>query len=41
MTYSMLIASSGGKTRLDQIVRWLGPDFDGLIVFDEGHKVFE
>ena len=34
----MLTASSKGKTRLGQIVRWLGEDFDGLIVFDEGHK---
>ena len=38
MSYSMLIASSGGKTRFDQIIRWLGDDFDGLLVFDEGHK---
>ena len=24
-------------SRLDQIVQWLGPDFDGVIAFDEAH----
>ena len=38
VTYSMLIAGSGNKTRMKQILRWLGQDFDGLIVFDEAHK---
>ena len=28
-----------GCTRLDQLVEWCGPDFDGLVVFDECHKV--
>ncbi len=28
-----------GKSRIDQIVEWLGPDFDGVIVFDESHKM--
>lgn len=28
-----------GKTRLDQIVNWLGPDFDGVIAFDEAHAM--
>ena len=27
------------KRRLDQIVQWLGKDFDGVIVFDESHKM--
>ena len=27
------------KTRLQQIVDWLGADFDGVIVFDEAHKM--
>ncbi len=27
------------KTRLDQVLNWLGPDFDGLIVFDEAHNM--
>jgi tRNA G10 N-methylase Trm11 len=25
-------------TRLDQLVKWLGPDFDGVIAFDEAHN---
>jgi predicted ABC-type ATPase len=25
--------------RLDQLVEWLGPDFDGALVFDESHKM--
>jgi P-loop containing NTP hydrolase pore-1/C-terminal domain on Strawberry notch homologue len=28
-----------GKRRLDQIVEWLGEDFDGVIVFDEAHAM--
>lgn len=28
-----------GKSRLKQITDWLGPDFDGVIVFDESHKM--
>jgi hypothetical protein len=27
------------KSRLDQIVDWLGADFDGAIVFDEAHEM--
>lgn len=27
------------KTRLDQIVNWLGEDFDGVIAFDESHQM--
>ena len=27
------------KSRLDQIVDWLGEDFDGTIVFDEAHEM--
>ncbi|XP_026769576.1 protein strawberry notch homolog 2 isoform X2 [Pangasianodon hypophthalmus] len=41
-TYSALIGESqaGGqrRTRLKQILDWCGPDFDGVIVFDECHK---
>lgn len=29
----------GGKSRLSQIVDWLGPDFDGVIAFDEAHAM--
>ncbi|MGB9886892.1 MAG: strawberry notch-like NTP hydrolase domain-containing protein [Moorellales bacterium] len=32
-------AKEGKKTRIDQIVDWLGKDFDGVIVFDEAHKM--
>lgn len=41
-TYSALIGESqaGGqhRTRIRQILEWCGPDFDGVIVFDECHK---
>jgi|GEM_PF-597725 len=29
----------GGRTRLDQIVEWLGEDFDGVVAFDESHNM--
>lgn len=36
LTYSSLIASSEkGRSRLQQLVQWCGPHFDGLIIFDE------
>lgn len=41
-TYSALIGESqaGGqhRTRLNQILDWCAPDFDGVIIFDECHK---
>ncbi|XP_015055769.1 protein FORGETTER 1 [Solanum pennellii] len=38
-TYSSLIASSEkGRSRLQQLVQWCGPEFDGLVIFDECHK---
>lgn len=41
ITYSSLIASSEkGRSRLQQLVQWCGPKFDGLIVFDEVFLVF-
>ena len=27
------------KTRLDQLANWLGPDYDGIIIFDEAHNM--
>lgn len=30
-------ANGNTKSRLEQITDWLGPDFDGVIVFDESH----
>ena len=39
LTYSSLTSSSDkGDTRLQQLVDWAGPAFDGLIIFDECHK---
>lgn len=36
LTYSSLIASSEkGRSRLQQLVQWCGPEFDGLVIFDE------
>ncbi|XP_030377772.1 protein strawberry notch homolog 1 [Scaptodrosophila lebanonensis] len=42
-TYTALIgesltAKARYKTRLKQLVNWMGSDFDGVIVFDECHK---
>lgn len=37
-TYSTLASESKrGKTRIDQVVEWLGEGFDGVIAFDESH----
>lgn len=38
-TYSTLgrTPKAGQKSRVEQIVEWLGPDFDGTITFDEAH----
>ena len=30
---------TGGKTRAQQIIDWLGKDFDGVIAFDEAHSM--
>lgn len=37
-TYATLRSDGGDKaSRIQQIVDWLGPDFDGVLVFDEAH----
>jgi hypothetical protein len=37
-TYTMLSTDYAGKRqRFEQLVNWLGPDFDGVIAFDEAH----
>lgn len=37
-TYTMLSADFGGeRPRFKQLTEWLGPDFDGVIAFDEAH----
>ncbi|MEW5313763.1 MAG: hypothetical protein WDW38_005303 [Sanguina aurantia] len=39
MTYATLVGNSKGRTRMQQVVDWLGgPSFDGCLVFDECHK---
>jgi len=41
LTYASLIAKNdkkSNKTRFQLLTEWCGPDFDGLIVFDESHK---
>lgn len=37
-TYDTLKSEKGGS-RLEQIVEWLGEDFDGVIAFDEAHNM--
>jgi hypothetical protein len=32
-------SSNSAQTRLQQVVNWLGPDFDGVITFDEAHNM--
>jgi len=41
LTYATLRSEGGGEklSRVDQIVKWLGNDFDGVIVFDESHAM--
>lgn len=37
-TYTMLTMDfDGGRLRFKQLTDWLGPDFDGVIAFDEAH----
>ena len=40
-TYATLRSQERGgkKSRVEQIIEWLGPDFDGVIVFDEAHAM--
>ncbi|HVH48375.1 MAG TPA: strawberry notch family protein [Sphingomicrobium sp.] len=40
-TYATLRSQGreGKASRVDQIVEWLGPDFDGVIIFDEAHAM--
>ena len=40
-TYATLRSEERGakKSRVDQIVDWLGVDFDGVIIFDESHAM--
>jgi predicted RNA methylase len=36
-TYSTLRSEKGGKSRLAQLTKWAGADFEGALVFDESH----
>jgi predicted RNA methylase len=40
-TYATLRSDDRGEklSRVKQIVEWLGPDFDGVVVFDESHAM--
>jgi hypothetical protein len=38
-SYATLRSGSGEKTRLQQLLEWLTPDFDGVILFDEAHAM--
>ena len=40
-TYATLRSRNQNRTRsrLDQVIEWLGPDFDGVIIFDEVHAL--
>lgn len=38
-TYATLISAASGRSRLQQVVEWLGGEgYEGLLVFDECHK---
>ncbi|RCJ40988.1 methylase, partial [Nostoc minutum NIES-26] len=38
-TYSTLRSQKNGKSRLKQIVEWVGKDFQGIIAYDECHAM--
>ncbi len=38
-TPGSLKAGAAGKTRVQQVVDWVGKDFDGVIAFDEAHAM--
>lgn len=37
--FEELALKKGKKSRVDQVVEWLGEDFEGVIVFDESHHM--
>lgn len=39
VTYPTLRSQRADATRLKQILDWAGPDFDGVIAFDEAHEM--
>jgi hypothetical protein len=38
-SYATLRSGTGEKTRLQQLLEWLGEDFEGVILFDEAHAM--
>lgn len=38
-SYATLRSGTGEKTRLQQLLEWLGKDFEGMILFDEAHAM--
>jgi predicted RNA methylase len=38
-SYATLRSGTGDKTRLQQLLEWLTPEFDGLILFNEAHAM--
>jgi uncharacterized protein with PIN domain len=38
-TYATLRSANGQGSRLEQLIAWLGAEFDGVIVFDEAHAL--
>ena len=39
VTYPTLRSARGDASRLQQIIDWAGPDYDGVIAFDEAHEM--
>lgn len=39
VTYPTLRSQRSDNSRLQQIIDWAGPDFDGVIAFDEAHEM--
>ena len=39
LTYSTLGVERQDRSRFNQIVEWLGTDFEGSIIFDEAHQM--
>ena len=39
VTYPTLRSMRGDHSRLQQIIDWAGPDFEGVIAFDEAHEM--
>ncbi len=38
-SYKLITMDSGSRSRFDQIAKWMGPKFEGVMVFDESHMI--